>query len=392
MVASLAGNAEESMKTVLHIIERLVDFGGTPRMLLYLAAHNNHVVNRLVFAPYIRAPLETTLEPTFRQLGATVLNFDTQSLWHLVRHIVATVRATQADVICTHFTRPLIAGFLASRLTGLPLIHNEHSSAHYRRGVGHLLAQLCLPFVDAVICNSRYTSGTIAAAYRIAPDRLHVLYNPVEQRQLTQTGEHLRGQLNFGAGDLVIGHVGGMIPTRDQATLLKAFCEIQTHHPNARLVLIGDGPLRGALELLVRQLDIGDCVRFIGYTAQVGNYLGIMDIYVNTTLDEGFGIAVVEAMLAGLPVVLTDAGAHPELITDGVHGVLYTGGDDTRLAHMILELIDQPDKRRRLGDAARESACERFAPEHYVSGYDTIIDQVLLRSKKLRLQTAQKRV
>ena len=92
-------------------------------------------------------------------------------------------------------------------------------------------------------------------------------------------------------------------------------------------------------------------------------------------------------MLAGLPVVLANAGAHPELITDGVHGVFYPGGDDARLAKKILELLDQPDKRRRLGDAARESAHARFAPEHYVSGYDAIIDGVLARSEKRRLQT-----
>ena len=374
------------MKTVLHIIERLADFGGTPRMLLYLAAHNDRAANRLVFATYLSSPLR----PAFELHGAPVLDFNTLSLWHLVRRIIATAREMRADVICTHFTRPLLAGFFASRLTARPLIHNEHSSAHYRTGWGRRLAQLCLPFADAVICNSRYTARSIAYAYRIAPDRLYVLYNPVEERQLSQPREHLREQLSFGAGDLVIGHVGGMISTRDQVTLLKAFREIQRQHPNSHLVLIGDGPLRGALELLAQQLCISDHVHFIGYTAQVGDYLAAMDIYVNTTLDEGFGIAVVEAMLAGLPVVLADAGAHPELITDGVHGVLYPGGDAMRLAYSILELIDQPEKRRRLGDAARESARARFAPQHYVSGYDAIIGDVLLQPEKRRLRT-QKR-
>lgn len=378
------------MKTVLHIIEQLAYFGGTPRMLLYLAAHDDHAANRLVFVTYVPTLLETTLEPTFRQHGATVLNFDTPSLLHLIRHIVATARSTQAQVICTHHTRPLVAGFLASRIVDVPLIHNEHSSAHYRAGWGRRLAQLCLPFADAVVCNSSYTAGTIANTYRIAPDRLRVLYNPVEERQLTQVRDHLRVQLKFGAGDLVIGHVGGMIVTRDQATLLKAFREILNKHSNACLVLIGDGPLRAALQSLTQQLGIADHVRFIGYTAQVGDYLGAMDIYVNTTLDEGFGIAVVEAMLAALPVVLANAGAHPELITEDVHGVLYPGGNDICLAQKILELISQPDRRRRLGDAAQEAARARFAPEHYVVGYDAIINDVLLRSGKRRLHVARR--
>lgn len=364
------------MKTVLHIIERLADFGGTPRKLLYLAAHNDYNASQLVFVPYLAAPPVATLEAKMRGYGATVLNLDTQSLSGLVRRIAAIARSTHADVICTHFTRPLIAGFLVSRWLGLPFIHNEHSSAHYRTGLGRRLAQLCLPFAAAVICNSRYTAGTIADAYRIAPNRLHVLYNPVEQRQLTKERASTREQLNFGSDDLVIGHVGGMIASRDQATLLKAFREIRNQRSNAWLVLIGDGPLRGALESLAQQLGIADNVRFIGYTEQVGDYLDALDIYVNTTLDEGFGIAVVEAMLAGLPVVLSRAGAHPELVTDGRDGLLYEGGDVAGLFSALRALSERPAERRRLGITASETARERFAPPRYAQGYGEIIAAV----------------
>lgn len=364
------------MNTVLHIIEQLADFGGTPRKMLYLAAYNNYNANQLVFVPYLAVPPEATLEAKMRDYGATVLNLDTQSLLGLVCRIAAVARSTHADVICTHFTRPLIAGFLVSRWLGLPFIHNEHSSAYYRTGLGRRLAQLCLPFAAAVICNSRYTAGTIANVYRIAPDRLRVLYNPVEQRQLTQERDRTRAQLNYDSGDLVIGHVGGMIATRDQATLLKAFREIRNQCANARLVLIGDGVLRGALEALARQLDVTDSVRFLGYTEQVGNYLGAMDIYVNTTLDEGFGIAVVEAMLAGLPVVLSRAGAHPELVTDGQDGLLYEGGDVAGLTHALRVLSERPEERQRLGVNAREAARERFAPLRYAQGYEEIVAAV----------------
>lgn len=375
------------MKTVLHIIERLVDFGGTPRMLLYLAAHNDYAANHLVFITYQPSPSETTLEPMVRQYGASVLNLNTLSLWHLVRRIVAAARSARADVICTHHTRPLVAGFIASRIVGLPLVHNEHSSAAHRKGIGRRAAQVCLPFASAVICNSKDTAKTIACDYRIAPDKLRVLYNPVEARLVTQGRAELRERMNVKSDHVLIGNVGGLIGWRDQSTLLRAFARIFSTCQDVRLVIIGDGPMRQELKNLAKGLGVSDVVEFVGYTKHVGDYLNAMDIYVNPAVDEGFGIAVVEAMLAGLPVVLADAGAHPELITDGMHGVLYPSGDDTRLAHQILELIDQPDKRRRLGDAARETARARFAPEHYVSGYDAIIDDVLARSEKRRLQT-----
>lgn len=376
------------MKTVLHIIERLADFGGTPRKMLYLAAHNDYSASRLVFVPYLAAPPEATLEAKVRDYGATVANLDTISLPRLIRRIAAVARSTRADVICTHFTRPLIAGFLVSRWLGLPLVHNEHSSAAHRKGAGRRAAQFCLPFANAVICNSKDTLNSIARDYRVAHDKLRVLYNPVEERNVILKRCRVREQLNLKDDDVLIGNVGGLLGWRDHATLMRAFSRIRSIRNDVRLIIIGDGPLRAELELLATTLGIRGAVDLLGYTERIGDYLNAMDIYVNPALDEGFGIAVVEAMLAGLPVVLADAGAHPELITDGTHGHLFPRRDDSRLTDILLELIGQPDSRRRLGEMARETARPRFAPARYAIGYDAIVNDVLGRNGTLNMRVS----
>lgn len=361
------------MKAILHVIEQLADFGGTPRKLLYLAAYHDRNDSSLTFATYC----PSSLKDVFVKHGVGVVNYETLSVWRLAWKIARLVRSVEADVICTHYTRPLIAGFLASRLTGIPFIHNEHSSAHYRSGMAHRLAQVCMPFSRAVICNSNYTAGTIADAYRIDPSRLRVLYNPVEPRQCFVSRNEIRSGAGIEDDAIVIGHVGGMIGSRDQATLLKAFKVIRARYLNAKLWLIGDGPLRASLEKLALELGVAANVSFLGYTDRIGDYLQGMDIYVNPTVDEGFGIAVVEAMLARLPVVLADAGAHPELVSDGKDGLLYTPSDVEGLANTLTKLIDLPAWRKGLADKGEESAQSRFAPQLYAQGYSNIVDEVL---------------
>lgn len=360
------------MKTVLHVIEQLADFGGTPRKLLYLAAHHDADVNRLIFSTYF----PSFLKKDFEQHQVKIVNLDTLSVWKLAWRIAQMVRTDHADVICTHYTRPLIAGFLASRLTGVPFIHNEHSSAHYRKGIARRAAQFCMPFSRAVICNSKYTAATIVGDYKIDPSDVRVLYNPVELRPQKINRNKIRQEAGIMSDTLVIGHIGGMIATRDQSTLVKAFQRINGIYPNSRLWLVGDGPLRKTLEDLAGELCIASNVTFLGYTDRVGDYLQAMDIYVNPTVDEGFGIAVVEAMLAGLPVVLADAGAHPELINDGKQGVLYSPGVVDALVQALKHLIEQPQWRHFLAEAGREIARSRFAPSRYARGYEKIIEEV----------------
>lgn len=358
------------MKIVLHIIEQLADFGGTPRKLLYLAAHHDPDFSRLIFVTYCPSPLKEV----FERHKARVINLNTLSVLQLALRIARLARSSAVDVICTHYTRPLIAGFIASRLTGIPFIHNEHSSANYRQGFARRLAQVCMPFASAVICNSNHTAETIADVYHIQPSRLKVLYNPVESRKPTMSKEKLHQKVDAEHGTIVIGHIGGMIASRDQSTLLKAFQRIYASYPHARLWLIGDGPLRLNLEALAQELGIVARVNFLGYTDRVGEYLQGMDIYVNSTIDEGFGIAVVEAMLAGVPVVLADAGAHPELINDGEQGFLYKPGDVDALVNSLKQLIEQPQLRQQLAEAGQESAGIRFAPQRYVQGYNEIVE------------------
>lgn len=367
------------MVTVMHVIESLADFGGTPRKLLYLARHRDPSM-RLLFFCYT----PSSLKDAFRECGVEVIEYGTINPVALVRDLCREIKRHQADVLCTHFSRPLIVGCAAARIMGIPFIHNEHNSAAYRHGMAHHLAKLCMPRAQAVICNSHHTCGTIQKSYQLSDELMHIVYNPVETRAITRARAQVRQELGLRLEQPLIGHVGGMIPSRDQASLLRAFHGLRRRHPDAVLVLIGDGhPTRGKLEALTAELGMTEAVRFIGYTDRVGDYLDAMDVYVNPTLDEGFGIAVVEAMLAGVPVVLADCGAHPELVSDGESGLLYPGGDVEALRQCLEDLLADPMRRRALADRARERA-RLFAPQRYAVGYSEVVQSVLDKSVRRR--------
>jgi L-malate glycosyltransferase len=373
-----ADTAMPKQITVLNVIEALEDFGGTSRKLLYLAKNARQVGLRLAFLCF----RDSSLQPQFAQYDVPVRNEDTLAPHRLIPAIVAHARRINAQVICTHFSRSLLTGHVASRLMRLPHVHYEHSSAYYRKGVARLFSKYCLSGSDLVVCNSQHTADSLARLYRLPLDKLSVIYNPVEQRQITTDRESVRRSLGLGANDPLLGHVGGMIRNRDQRTLVKAFKRLWAFHPSARLILIGDGPERPALESLARSLDLGNAVVFLGYTDRVGDYLSAMDLYVNPTLDEGFGIAVVEAMLARLPVVLADRGAHPELVVDGASGLLYRGGDEYALSATLLDLLGDPEKRRSLGEAAFLRASTYFAPDRFAIGFCQLMERVLVSERR----------
>lgn len=360
------------MVTMLHIVEVLTPFGGVPVKLFRLAKEIDPDRTRLVFSVFQPAALDDAIS----RLGSRVRQVGSVSPVRIVRELDRAIEEERPDVVCSHHTRGLITGYVAAKRHGLPLIHHEHSSAHYRQGIGRLAAQAILPRVDRVICNSLYTLRSIQAAYPGIAGKLCHVHDPVVERPSATTAQAVREELGLSQKDLVIGHIGGLIPERDQATLIRAVDHLRQSYPHVKLVLVGDGPERSHLEALVQTLHLGALVRFTGYR-DPGDLLGVMDLYVNPCVDEGFGIAVVEAMLAGLPVVIANAGSHPELIVDRESGLLYQPGDSECLAAQLRSLIDHPGDARRMGERARMHAQSQFSPGRFMTSYLNVMQSVV---------------
>lgn len=160
----------------------------------------------------------------------------------------------------------------------------------------------------------------------------------------------------------VIGMVARLNEIKDHATLLQAFAHLRDTHPEAELRLIGDGPLRVQLEERANRLGISTHTRFLGERTDVLDLLGEIDVYAfSTTRAEGFGIALIEAMAAGIPIVATDVPACREVLAGGTAGLLVPPGDSAALARALSDLWQNKELRRQLIEAARDRVKREYS-------------------------------
>lgn len=217
-----------------------------------------------------------------------------------------------------------------------------------------------------VLVDSEHCRRVAVRAYRLDPARVAVVPEGIDlgawQRTGERAGEEGAEPVRDGRRPPVVLSVARQYRRKDTRTLLDAFARLQASHPEARLRIVGGGPELPRLRARARELGLGDRVTFLGEVPDDGavrrEYLAA-DLFCLPSLQEGFGIAYLEAMAAGLPVVATRAAAVPEVVPDGEVGLLVPPRDPEALAAALARLLDDTDLRRRLGQAGRRRV-ERY--------------------------------
>jgi glycosyltransferase involved in cell wall biosynthesis len=182
----------------------------------------------------------------------------------------------------------------------------------------------------------------------------------------------LRSVLGFASDVRIVGSVGRLNPVKDQATLLRAFARMHAQLPDTVLALVGDGALREALQSQATALGVGDAVRFLGDRGDVRQLLQGFDLFVLSSLSEGYSMALLEACASGLPIVATDVGGNREIVVDGRNGVLVPPGNADALADAMSALLRETDRTERMGQAGRDWALREASVETMASRYDTL--------------------
>ena len=154
--------------------------------------------------------------------------------------------------------------------------------------------------------------------------------------------------------------------------LLRAFARVAGQRDNVDLLLAGDGPLRGDLERQVQAAGIGHRLKFLGIRSDVPDLLRAADVFALTSVSEAASLTLIEAMACARPSVVTDVGGNPELIRDGVEGLLVPRGDDAACAKALIRLLDDPVLAATMGRSARLRAEERFSLANTVEKYHAL--------------------
>ena len=199
--------------------------------------------------------------------------------------------------------------------------------------------------------------------------------------------QSLVAELGLPTGSRIIGTVGRLQPVKDHALLLRAFAKVRVQVPEAALVIVGDGPLRAALEAQADQAGLSDAVRFMGDRHDVPRLLTGMEVFALTSTSEGYSVALLEACASSLPIVATDVGGNREIVRHGINGRLVPSGDTAAIATALIALLRGGEQAAAMGRAgyawAQAEASFRTMAERYHGLYDVSSD---LSSAAMALQ------
>jgi glycosyltransferase involved in cell wall biosynthesis len=270
----------------------------------------------------------------------------------------------KTDIVHTHEAHALTAAWLAraARWTGLvasrrlayPLGQNAVCQARYRS-------------CARILAVSRFVAESVVAS-GINSRQIAVVYDGVEIPPAVPAEERLRARCRWGieGRQPLLGCVGYLLPEKGQELLIRAWPAVQKRSSSCRLLLAGDGPSRLRLESLARELRVADTVNFAGFVENVSEVYAALDVFLFPSLAEPLGSSMLVAMACGLPTVALARGAVPEVITDGVNGLLVGGPDPGAFSAAVTRVLGEPAIAARLGAAARQTIEEGFSSDRMV--------------------------
>lgn len=313
---------------------------------------------------------------------------------HLVREIrpagdaralgelVSLLRQEEYDIVHTHSSKAGVLGRVAARLAGVPIIvHTVHGFPFhpYMSPVVRSLfvmtekwtARLCDKLIMVSELNRRD-----AVRLGIAPaDKMVTIYSGIDLAVFSRPVDphEKRQQLGLDSPGPVVGTVGRLADQKAPQNFVLAAQRVLRERPETQFVLVGDGPLRSEVEALIGPERR---IRLLGNRPDVPEILCTLNVFVLSSLWEGLGRALTEAMATGVPVVATSVDGVPELVQDGETGFLVPPQRPDLLAHQIIYLLDHPDVAQRLGAQARIRVSPQFDMQHMVSRIDLLYGEL----------------
>jgi len=212
--------------------------------------------------------------------------------------------------------------------------------------------------------------------FAVPADRIRVIPNFVDIRTFRRDKKPCHRATLAPGGEKILMHVSNFRPVKRIPDVVEVFARIQRQVPS-RLVLVGDGPERPRAVERAEELGVLDRVLFLGKHASVDELLACADLFLLPSRNESFGLAALEALACGVPVIGTDLGGMPEVVVHGETGYLFPLGAVEEMADAGAALLGEPDRWLRFSGAARADAVERFSNERVVPLYERLYEDVL---------------
>lgn len=303
--------------------------------------------------------------------------------WRCILRLRAFLRREQVSLIHAHQYTPFFYAAASRVLSGgRPILFTEHGRhfPDYPRRKRLLFNRVLLRRQDRVVGVGEAVRQALLANEGLPPRRVEVVYNGLDLSAFAAgrpEREAVRREIGVGADDWVLLQVARLDYLKDHATAIRAFAQLTTRRPGARLVLVGEGPERPKIEAAIRTSGVEGRVRLLGLRKDVARLLQAADVFLLSSISEGIPLTLIEAMAAGLPVVATRVGGVGEVVEEGATGLLAPSGDAVGLAAHLLRLVADPRERERLGEQGRQRAKALFSREKMNARYLELYEEML---------------
>ncbi|MBF0503850.1 MAG: glycosyltransferase [Candidatus Omnitrophica bacterium] len=365
---------------VLHLVSS-GGLYGAEQVMLTLAGCKDGVIHVIGALNNQHNPnLEIIEDAEKRNLNTAVFESRGRIDFNTVKQVSDFVLKNNINIIHTHNYKANLIGALAAHNSGkkwVATLHGWTKTDHKLRWYENIDAFI-LKYADKTICVSDINFQDLLSR-RFSPSRLALIFNGIDLDRFPKTAgiPQLKSALNIPNNNTIIAIVGRLSPEKGHEVLFNAFGQVIEHHPDVKLLVVGDGPLRNKLEDKIKNLNLSRSVFFTGVRKDMADIYGICDILVNASYTEGLPMTILEAMASKVAVIATRVGAVDQVIQNGKNGLLIAPDDHHALIDALSQLIQDPQKRQHLIQEAHNTVRNSFSNKIMFDNYKKIYKEVL---------------
>lgn len=326
-------------------------------------------------------PRDSKTEVDLRQRNFEPANFNVRSYFHpgTVVWLSRLLKAHQVDIIHAHYSRDLWTIAPAAKLAGdVPIVLIKHIGT--QKPKQDLFHRWIYKNVCYVIAISQVIAENVRCTHPISPEKVGVVHHGLDLtlfRNLEAGRKRVRNEFGFAETDIVVGTIGRLQEGKGHLEFLEMARRIAEQWPEARFLLVGESTYgerhrARAIYNKAKEINLGNCLVMPGFRNDVPDVLAAIDIFTFPSHAEAFGLVVIEAMAAGLPIISSNCDGVLDIITNGVTGMLVPPKDVDQLTNAVEILLKHPNKRMQYGRMARKEAERRFTIDKMVNQVEAV--------------------
>jgi len=370
-------------RKVLWLIKGL-GVGGAEKLLVMSLPYLNWKVFDYQLAFFLKS--KSQLVPEFERAGVPVfcLNSESSLDFRVLFRLVRLLRKQEIDILHVFSPYAGIVGRLAARLAGVKaVVYTEHSTLENQNALGRVGNILTYPLNNATIGVSQAVLHSVLRWQLVRRGTFQTIHNGVDLNALDTnrvSPDQIKKSLGIDPQHRVVGNVANLRPAKGHMYLLQAARLVLNQYPEVTFVVVGRETVKGylrQLEEVAERLDIRDRILFTGFRPDAIQITSAFDVFVLSSLWEGFGIVLLEAMALGKPVIGTRVGGIPEVIEDGVNGYLVEPRNPQQLADKTVQLLVDETRRSQMGHKGIQRVRDKFSIQNTVKAVEDVYASVL---------------